>query len=181
MIRLRRCTEADFAALIAAVPTLPELVQWAGPASFQHPLTVGPFVRHLAQADGQPASPRIFTAVDTDGQAVGHAEIALIQLDHASASLCRVLVYPAHRGRGLCRPLVTEALRVGFEDIGLRRIDLRVYAFNQAAIRCYRQVGFVQEGMLRQSQKVGGELWDTVRMAILRQEWESSRQTNPAG
>jgi RimJ/RimL family protein N-acetyltransferase len=54
-----------------------------------------------------------------------------------------------------------------------RRIDLRVYALNSPAIRCYETAGFVREEMLRQGMRVGGELWDVLLMSILRQEWSS--------
>jgi RimJ/RimL family protein N-acetyltransferase len=136
LIRLRHTVAGDFQDLIAPVLSLSKLAEWVAPASFQHPLGVDQPDRHLALADGRPASPRIFTAIDRDGQPVSDIEIALIRPENGSASLCRVLVYPAHRGRSLCCPLVDEALRVAFDDIGLRRIDLRVYSFNQAAIRC---------------------------------------------
>ena len=38
-----------------------------------------------------------------------------------------------------------------FGDLGLRRVQLHVFANDAAAIRCYEKVGFVREGVLRES------------------------------
>ncbi len=67
--------------------------------------------------------------------------------------------------------MIQKVLEVGFHQLDLRRIDLRVYGFNQAAIRCYERAGLVKEGVLRKAQRVGDQYWDTVIMAILREEW----------
>ena len=67
--------------------------------------------------------------------------------------------------------MIRSVLRVGFEELAFRRIDLRVYAFNNPALHCYERAGFVREGLLRQAVKAGDQYWDTVLMAILREEW----------
>ena len=39
----------------------------------------------------------------------------------------------------------TQALlEIGFNELGLRRIDLRFYGFNTAAIGCYERAGLVR-------------------------------------
>jgi RimJ/RimL family protein N-acetyltransferase len=50
-------------------------------------------------------------------------------------------IIPSHRGLGLGRALVRQAL-LGFQQAGLRRAYLEVTAENIAAIRLYREVGF---------------------------------------
>jgi RimJ/RimL family protein N-acetyltransferase len=50
-----------------------------------------------------------------------------------------------------------------------------VYGFNSSGIRCYEKAGFVKEGIMCKSQKVGDQYWDTVVMAVLREEWLSDR------
>ncbi len=62
-----------------------------------------------------------------------------------------------------------------------RRIDLRVYALNSPAIRCYEAAGFQREGVLREGVRVGEELWDVVLMSILRQEWNARERADNAG
>jgi RimJ/RimL family protein N-acetyltransferase len=131
----------------------------------------------LSGSEGERCSRRIFTVSTEEGEVCGHIELGAINYDNQTASLCRVLLAPDYRERGLCTPMVEKALAVGFEELGLRRIELRVFGFNSSAIRCYERSGFVREGLLRKSQKAGDLYWDTVVMAILRDEWEIARHT----
>jgi RimJ/RimL family protein N-acetyltransferase len=153
------------------------LIQWAGPTKFTFPLSEDQLVRYLAASTGERPSRRIFTATTDAGEVCGHLELNAISDENRTASLCRVNVAPEHRGKGVCTPMVQSVLAIGFEQLELRRIDLRVYGFNTPGIRCYERAGFRREGLLRQSQKVGTQLWDTVVMAILREEWDRMRQT----
>lgn len=50
-------------------------------------------------------------------------------------------IVPTHRGMGLGRALVRQALR-GFRQAGLERAYLEVTAENASAVRLYREVGF---------------------------------------
>ena len=172
-VQLQPFSSADFSRLISWITTPEMLIQWAGPTQFSFPLSNEQLQRYLSGAEGAAPSRKIFAATDTSGQVIGHIELGALDYANQSGSVCRVLVAPVLRGRGFSVPIVQETLRIGFEELGLRRIELRVYSFNAAAISCYRRAGFVQEGLLRQALKVGNECWDTVLMAILREEWES--------
>ena len=55
--------------------------------------------------------------------------------------------------------------------MGLHRISLRVLEYNARAIAAYRKVGFVEEGLLRESCKVGDEWHNDVMMGLLAQEF----------
>ena len=173
VIKLRPFSPAGFPRLIQAIDSPRQLVQWGGPSQFTFPLSEVQLADYLATAVGSHARARIYTALDETGEAVGHIELGFIDMNNATAAVCRVLVFAAARRRGACAPMVGRLLEIGFGELGLRRIELRVYAFNTPAIRCYERAGFVREGVLRQAQRVGPELWDLVVMGILREEWEA--------
>lgn len=63
-----------------------------------------------------------------------------------------------------------------FETLNLNRVSLRVYEDNKRGIRAYERVGFKKEGILRQDIYREGRYWDTITMAILREEWEALKQ-----
>ena len=171
VIKLRPFSPAGFPRLIQAIDSPRQLVQWGGPSQFTFPLSEVQLADYLATAVGSHARARIYTALDETGEAVGHIELGFIDMNNATAAVCRVLVFAAARRRGTCAPMVARLLEIGFGELGLRRIELRVYAFNTPAIRCYERAGFVREGVLRQAQRVGPELWDLVVMGMLREEW----------
>jgi RimJ/RimL family protein N-acetyltransferase len=85
--------------------------------------------------------------------------------------ISRVLVAPGHRGNGIGTKMVEKAVRFGFEELGLHRLELRVFDFNRAAIQCYEKVGFRQEGVLREARRVGNVWWSLVCMSLLEHEW----------
>lgn len=70
------------------------------------------------------------------------------------------------------------ALMVGyaFDTLNLNRVSLQVYEYNQRGIRAYEKVGFVREGVLRQEHYYAGRYWDTIAMAILKEEWEAKKR-----
>jgi len=177
-VRLRPFGPSDFSRLIGWIDSSEALVLWAGPTQFTFPLSVEQLHAYCAESEGEFPRRRIFTAIDERGGVCGHVEIGAIDRTNGTATLCRVTVSPEHRGKGLCVPLVRAALSAGFGELNLRRLELRVFGHNQAAIRCYEAAGFVREGLLRRAQKVGDAVWDTVVMGILRDEWRAQGRSH---
>ena len=70
----------------------------------------------------------------------------------------------------------TKAMRLllkhGFESLNLHRLWLRVFEYNQRAIRAYEKTGFTLEGRYRDGQYFEGEYADVLLMSILQTEWK---------
>jgi len=78
-------------------------------------------------------------------------------------------VATAWQGKGVGSRLLTAALDVADNWMNLHRVELTVYADNEAAQRLYRKFGFAVEGVLRDYALRDGQFVDTVSMARLRQ------------
>lgn len=74
------------------------------------------------------------------------------------------------RGMGYGSEAARLILEFGFKSLGLNRIYLSVLSNNLAAIRSYRNAGFIQEGLLRQDFRLDDEYVDVMLMAILASE-----------
>ncbi|MFH0519544.1 GNAT family N-acetyltransferase [Streptomyces sp. M41] len=83
----------------------------------------------------------------------------------------RILIGPGGRDRGLGTEAARLIVGYAFEQLGLHRVSLHVLSHNPRARRAYEKVGFVAEGVDRQSLWQGGEWIDEIRMAILAPEW----------
>lgn len=70
------------------------------------------------------------------------------------------------RGKGYGTEATKLMCRYGFEELGLHKIKLRVFAFNKAAIKAYEKAGFVQEAYLKDEEKIGDEFFDIIFMAM---------------
>jgi diamine N-acetyltransferase len=66
---------------------------------------------------------------------------------------------------------INTLLRHGFETLNLHRVFLSVYAGNLRAIKVYTNIGFREEGRLRDDRFMHGRYEDTLIMGILREEW----------
>ncbi len=77
-------------------------------------------------------------------------------------------------GKGYGSEATRLMLRHAFETLNLNRVWLHVYEYNQRGIRAYEKVGFRREGVLRQDTFRDGRYWDTIAMAVLREEWISA-------
>jgi RimJ/RimL family protein N-acetyltransferase len=78
-------------------------------------------------------------------------------------------------GRGLGTEATALMLDHAFGALGLHRVGLAVFAFNERAIRSYRKVGFVVEGRSREAIWRDGRFFDEVHMSILAHEWQGIR------
>jgi hypothetical protein len=62
-----------------------------------------------------------------------------------------------------------------FGTLGLHRIALYVFEFNERAIRAYRRCGFAIEGRSRESIWRDGRWWDELAMSLLESDWRAGR------
>lgn len=109
--------------------------------------------------------------VDTaTGQLVG--EVVLYDVDDRARSCTfRTLIGQEGRGRGVGTEATRLLLRYAFEQLGMHRVELQVYAFNDRARHVYEKVGFVVEGVRREAHWRDGEWLDEVVMSVLVSDW----------
>jgi RimJ/RimL family protein N-acetyltransferase len=58
-----------------------------------------------------------------------------------------------------------------FNTLNLHRLELSVYSFNVRAIKCYRKLGFKEEGRSREAFFGHGQYHDILQMGLLEGEW----------
>ncbi len=87
----------------------------------------------------------VFKAIDeTTGATIGHCQLMKIDLHNKSASIGRVLIKPDNRGLGYGYTMLKELINYAKSVLKLKQLKLRVFDFNQSAVRCYLKLGFVE-------------------------------------
>jgi RimJ/RimL family protein N-acetyltransferase len=76
-------------------------------------------------------------------------------------------------GKGHGTEATTLMVDFAFQTLNLNRVWLHVFEDNLRGQRAYEKAGFRKEGVLRQESYREGRYWDTITMAILRQEWQN--------
>jgi UDP-4-amino-4,6-dideoxy-N-acetyl-beta-L-altrosamine N-acetyltransferase len=108
------------------------------------------------------------------GGVIGMVGLSRIDGRNRSAELGRVLVAPGeHRGKGLGKEICRLAIEYAFGHLNLHRLYLYVFAENEAAIRTYRGLGFVEEGRMREHVFAEGGYRDVVVMGVMAGEFRS--------
>jgi ribosomal-protein-serine acetyltransferase len=80
------------------------------------------------------------------------------------------------QGHGLMTRSVKTLMTYGFATLGFNRIEIRCAPDNHKSRAIPEKLGFTQEGILRQMEKVGEKYLDDVVYGMLKTEWPT--QTN---
>jgi RimJ/RimL family protein N-acetyltransferase len=171
MVTLQYFGKDDFKELFEWLNTEELLMNWSG-SLFSYPLSQEGLEWYIEDVNDLKRSDAfIYKAVDENGKTVGHISLGGISRKNRSGRISRVLVAPDEQGKGYCCDMVTAVLKTGFEELKLHRIELGVYDFNKAALRCYEKAGLLIEGTSRESLNFKGQWWSLVEMSILEDEW----------
>ena len=112
-------------------------------------------------------------AIHPSGEKAPVGVISLMNLSEAnqSAELSVIVGSPEDRSHGYGAEAIKLIVRYAFEDLGLNRVGLSVFDFNDAAISTYERLGFEHEGRLRRAVKREDGFRDALLMSVLRDEW----------
>ena len=135
------------------------LIQFAG-SKYRFPLDEKQLVDTLYDK-----SILLFKALDdmTDIM-IGHCQLMKLDLPNNSATIGRVLIKPDKRGLGYGYAMLKELINYAKSVLKITQLNLKVFDFNQSAIRCYLKLGFVES---KRKNVVFGEInktWNYITM-----------------
>ncbi|MDG1567708.1 GNAT family N-acetyltransferase [Bacillus cereus] len=168
VIKLESFKKSDFKQLINWINSEEFLIQWLGNA-FTFPLDEQQLEKYI-----ESANTLAFKVVDEEtSDVIGHISLGQIDNINKSARIGKVLVGNTKmRGRSIGKHMMKAVLPIAFDELKLHRVTLGVYDFNTSAISCYEKIGFVKEGLLRESKRVGETYWNLWEMSMLEYEWK---------
>ncbi|ANE85729.1 MULTISPECIES: GNAT family protein [Bacillus] len=168
VIKLESFKKSDFKQLINWINSEEFLIQWSGNA-FTFPLDEQQLEKYI-----ESANTLAFKVVDEEtSDVIGHISLGQIDNINKSARIGKVLVGNTKmRGRSIGKHTMKAVLHIAFDELKLHRVTLGVYDFNTSAISCYEKIGFVKEGLLRESKRVGETYWNLWEMSMLEYEWK---------
>ena len=169
-LSLRPLTRADAAAF----------VPWLNDPEVTRTLAIGARARDvraeavfIEKTNASPHDALFGIVVRETDRLIGSVGLNRIDFRNQSASLSMMIGEKSEWGKGYGTEATALIVRHAFKALHLNRVQLQVYAYHLHGIRVYEKVGFRREGVLRQEHVYAGRFWDTVVMAILREEWEN--------
>lgn len=133
-MKLTQVTHLHFSEILRWVNTEKQLLEWAGP-NVRYPTNA----RDL-ELDVLAQSWPTFALVSEVEELIGFGQYYL-RLDHCH--VCRLIVSPTHRGKGVVRQLIELISAEGTRQLDVSACSLFVYQDNTAAIKAYEKMGFI--------------------------------------
>ncbi|GAA6061948.1 hypothetical protein JCM10212_001990 [Sporobolomyces blumeae] len=104
--------------------------------------------------------------------------IGWLRLGESPLSQCRkadfgVAIHKDFQGKGYAREAIEWMLERAFVGFGFHRVEGAFFSWNEPARKCYRALGFVEEGCRRESFWQQGAWYDEIEIGILAREWKA--------
>jgi RimJ/RimL family protein N-acetyltransferase len=145
MITLRKTEEKDISLIASCLENKPEdfISQCGyGKRYFTFPVTSEQILNFQKSRDQN----SLFFTVFNGELLIGSFELIMHQNEEkgVAATIARFLIYDEYRFKGYG----TEALKLlanyAFDKLGLKKIRLGVFDFNESALNCYKKAGFAE-------------------------------------
>jgi RimJ/RimL family protein N-acetyltransferase len=107
---------------------------------------------------------------------IGTCALSQLDADNGSAMFHITIGEKDAWGQGHGTEATMLMLDHAFAGLGLHRVGLTVFSFNERAIRSYRSCGFVVEGRAREAIWRDGRWWDEISMSVLESDWRNRRR-----
>ena len=166
MINLKPFQQEDFDRLIRWIDN-PELLITIAGNVWSYPLTIAHLQHYLDDAKSY-----AFNIVETPQDiVVGHAEIILA--NDGTGKIDKLFVDPSRRGKGFCPKVINRLLTYAFDKLPVHTVELNVFDWNTAGIRCYERSGFSFRPEMKQLFPLGEKTWTALNMSISKERFLS--------
>ena len=108
----------------------------------------------------------------TDHRHIGFIGLHRVQPEDRTAELGVAIGDKEFWAKGYGTDAILVLLRFAFYQMNLHRVGLGVFDFNERGMACYQKCGFQEEGRFRENHFHEGRYCDTVRMGVLRREFQ---------
>jgi len=142
------------------------------------PLTHPPLTAHKVSTWSHNADESL-VLVSRANELLAYGELNQMPLSERQRWIGHLVVAPACRGRGLGRRFVLTLLERAFAIGDVDSVSLVVFPLNEPAVRCYRQLGFVQTGIQKRRFRESPIRHDLLEMKLTRRRFRalSKRRT----
>jgi len=164
MLRLTPFIPDNFNTFIQWITSEELLVQIAG-RYFTYPLTTQQLTAYL----NDETSLAFNIVENTTNNPIGHAEI--ITTHNGLCKIDKLIIGDTqNRGKGYGTLVINLLLQYCFTQLNATQVELNVYDWNIAGMRCYEKAGFTYTGKLL-STNFNAETWVAKNMLITKNKW----------
>ncbi|MGU3472889.1 GNAT family N-acetyltransferase [Paenibacillus sp. D51F] len=166
---LRKIEDRDLLRIweLAYKDEAPEWKQWDAPYYEHKPIPYEEFL------NGKEAFAQNRWVIETAGTVIGTAGFYWEHEPSLWSEMGIVIYEPAYWSGGYGTEAVRLLMREMFSTMPLVRVGYTTWSGNMRMIRVGEKLGMTMEARLRKCRYWNGEYYDSIRMGILREEWEA--------
>lgn len=109
-----------------------------------------------------------FAITRKDDKPIGFVSLNKINYLHKNCGLGIVIGEPEERGKGFGKETMEIIISYAFNTLNLNKITLEIVEYNKYALTLYKEMGFVEEGRLKQHYFADGDFCDVLLYSIFR-------------
>jgi len=168
-IRLRELQEEDLP-ILAGWWNSPEFMALQGNIVLPHPRTeAAELFRSWSQNRGTKDGIGLSITLPDD-TLVGHTALYNYNASARAAELM-MMIGGAYVGQGYGTTATKMVIDFGFREMGLNRVAVGVWEYNERALRTFAGVGFREEGRAREAGFHAGKFHDKIMLSLLADEY----------
>ncbi|MGE7781585.1 GNAT family N-acetyltransferase [Peribacillus sp. NPDC097264] len=133
---------------------------------------------HIKNVREDPSRHDLAICLNESDQMIGELSISDMDEEDKKAGFRISMNTIELTGKGYGTEAIRLVLAFVFEELSLNRLQLEVFSHNLRGIRAYEKVGFIKEGILRESLYFKGKYSDEIIMAILKRDYEKMSLSN---
>jgi len=165
MIQLTAFSPEDFDRFISWIDSEALLITIAGTV-FSYPLTAAQLETYLADKNSY-----AFNIADVnEDKIIGHAEI-IVQEENICKIDKLIIGDSSNRGKGRGQEVIRKLLEYAFTNLDAKTVELNVFDWNTAGIRCYEKCGFGMNPAKQALFRSGDDTWTALNMSIDKYTW----------
>ena len=108
----------------------------------------------------------------SDRKLIGLTLLKDINLINRSTETAIYIGDSNYKGKGFSTEALQLTLSFAFNELGIHRVWLKVRTDNRPALSLYKRIGFIEEGILRDSIFKNGKYHDLAVLSLLKDEFE---------
>ncbi len=107
-----------------------------------------------------------------DGKLIGNVKLSSIVYGIFLSCFTGYKLDKDEQGKGYMTEALSEAIRIGFEEYGLHRIEANIMPRNKASKKVVKKLGFKKEGKAKKYLKINGIWEDHIHYVLLNETIE---------
>lgn len=151
----------------------PEVIQYLGLYMPMIEMSLEKFIEELATTRAKSEVLLVIEATEGDStRPIGNCGLHGIDSKDRNATFGIVIGEKDYWSKGYGMEAARLLINYGFQQLNLHRISSYAFDFNERSIKLHKNLGFREEGRLRQATFKNGQYHDHVQFGLLREEWK---------